>query len=128
MRVERQAFAIADNQTASIADWDTEKLSTLLERLRIREVDLGSLGFGRAELDALLLEERDFPWDAFDSDHATVEESTYALLPVKVKRTQVPRVGQEIARFAARKGIRLKDNAVVAGFVLMAVLGGGAAR
>ncbi len=39
---QRKAYAIADNKTAEIADWDFPKLRDILEELRAEDVDLGS--------------------------------------------------------------------------------------
>ncbi|MBI4595995.1 MAG: ParB N-terminal domain-containing protein [Candidatus Tectomicrobia bacterium] len=51
---QRQAFAIADNKTAEIADWDFPKLKEMLEELRSEDVDIKSLGFSEEELRELL--------------------------------------------------------------------------
>lgn len=50
--VEAVAFAIADNRTAELAEWDTETLASLLDTMS--EEDLASTGFDRADLDGLL--------------------------------------------------------------------------
>jgi ParB-like chromosome segregation protein Spo0J len=46
------AFAIADNRTAELAEWDTETLATLLDTLP-QEVKVDT-GFTDADLDAML--------------------------------------------------------------------------
>ncbi|MBL9032097.1 MAG: ParB N-terminal domain-containing protein [Phycisphaerae bacterium] len=51
---QARAYRIADNQTASIADWDNGLLHKELADLRVLDVDLGTLGFGDDELKALL--------------------------------------------------------------------------
>lgn len=48
------AFAIADNRTAELAEWDTETLATLLDTLPT-EVKVDT-GFTEADLDAMLAE------------------------------------------------------------------------
>jgi len=50
--VDAVAFAIADNRTAELAEWDKETLASLLDTLP--DEDLGVTGFERADLDILL--------------------------------------------------------------------------
>jgi len=47
---QRKAFAVADNKTAEIADWDFPKLREVLEELQGEDVDLADLGYSDAEL------------------------------------------------------------------------------
>jgi ParB-like chromosome segregation protein Spo0J len=49
-----RAYRIADNQTATIAEWDETLLPLELEGLKEMEFDLGLLGFDPVELDRLL--------------------------------------------------------------------------
>lgn len=56
---KRRAFAIADNKTAEIADWDFPKLKEVLEELRSEDVDIKSLGFSDEEIRRLILYEND---------------------------------------------------------------------
>jgi len=56
---KRRAFAIADNKTAEIADWDFPKLREVLEELRSEDVDIKSLGFSDEEIRRLILDEDD---------------------------------------------------------------------
>ncbi len=51
---KRRAFAVADNKTAEIADWDFPKLREVLEELRSEDIDIKSLGFSNEELEELL--------------------------------------------------------------------------
>lgn len=46
---QRKAFAVADNKTAEIADWDFPKLREVLEELRTEDVSLDALGFSDEE-------------------------------------------------------------------------------
>jgi ParB-like chromosome segregation protein Spo0J len=117
------AFSVADNQTATIAQWDNAGLSSILEKMKEQQVDLDSLGFSRAQLDALLAPCSVFPWDIFDKEMAAEPEKPYGLLPVKLPRSKLERVNKAIGAFAIRRGIRGKDRAMVAGKVLMAALG-----
>ena len=56
---KRRAFAIADNKTAEIADWDFPKLKEVLEELRSEDVDIKALGFSDEEIRRLILDEDD---------------------------------------------------------------------
>ncbi len=51
---EVKAYRIADNQTATIATWDLEKLPIALEELRALDVDLSLLGFDEDQLAKIL--------------------------------------------------------------------------
>ena len=54
---QRRAFAIADNKTAEIADWDFPRLREVLEELRSEDIDIKSLGFSDEEMRRLILNE-----------------------------------------------------------------------
>jgi DNA modification methylase len=54
--VTATGYAISDNRTAELAEWDDEVLARLLRDLRTEEVDLDSLGWSDTELDTLLSE------------------------------------------------------------------------
>jgi len=47
-----RAYAIADNRTAELADWDVERLDTLISELE--GIELTDIGFNEAELETLL--------------------------------------------------------------------------
>ena len=64
-RAQREAFAVADNKTGEMADWDYDVLGEILKELPEEGIDLGSLGFSEGELDAILKPEKDFNWDQF---------------------------------------------------------------
>lgn len=51
---QKRAYILADNRLAEQAGWDRDLLALELGELADLEVDLGSLGFDGAELDALL--------------------------------------------------------------------------
>jgi len=53
----RRAFAVADNKTAEIADWDFPKLKEVLEKLRSEDIDIKVLGFSDEEIRRLILDE-----------------------------------------------------------------------
>lgn len=52
-------FAVQDNRTAELAEWDDVALSRLLEELREESGSLDSLGFTDAELDKLIASDLD---------------------------------------------------------------------
>ncbi len=56
---KRRAFAIADNKTAEIAEWDFPKLKEVLDRLKSEDIEIRSLGFSDEEIRRLLLDEDD---------------------------------------------------------------------
>jgi len=47
---QRNAFSVADNKTAEIADWDFPMLRDVLEELKAEDVSLSDLGFSEEEL------------------------------------------------------------------------------
>jgi DNA modification methylase len=51
---QRRAFAVTDNKTAEIAEWDFPKLREVLQEIRLEEINLGDLGFSDEELRKLL--------------------------------------------------------------------------
>jgi site-specific DNA-methyltransferase (adenine-specific) len=57
--VQRRAFAIADNKTAEIADWDFPILREILEELKSEDIEISSLGFSDEEVRRLLNNEND---------------------------------------------------------------------
>jgi hypothetical protein len=118
---EARAYAIADNKTASLAKWDYPRLRHLLEDLG-QDVDLSCLGFEDAEIRALLTEEKDFDWDAFDRELMERVSGEYKLVPVKVPVDVRDKVLQKIRQLADRRGISDKDTAILAGKVLLTFL------
>ncbi len=120
---QRKAFALADNKTAEIADWDFPKLRALLDELRSEDVDLVSIGYSDAELRALLQPDRDFDWEAFDAERTTESLSEYALFPVKVPRRLKPQMQSAVIKYGKAHGLTHKDGAIRAGRILALLLG-----
>ena len=50
----RNAFAIADNKTGELADWDLSQLRETLEELHCDDIELSDIGFSDEDLRALL--------------------------------------------------------------------------
>lgn len=119
-----EAFAVADNQTALIADWDMEHLTRILKRLQTSTKNLDALGFSPQQLEALLAPGKEFPWEQFKCENDMEVDKPYILLPVKLPREMAGKIKKAIKLFASRSGIRNRDNAILAGEVLIAALGG----
>jgi ParB-like chromosome segregation protein Spo0J len=123
-RAQREAFAVADNKTAEIADWDYDVLGEILKNLPDDGIDLSSLGFSDAELDAILAPAEDFHWDEFQEDLQEFhQDATHVFLPVKVPIDMKKSIGEAIRRYAKELAITEKDNARLAGLVVMSLLG-----
>ena len=73
---QRRAFAIADNKTADIADWDFPKLKEVLEKLRTEDVEIGNLGFSDEEIRRLILNE--------DNNENTIPEFNNTAVVTKI--------------------------------------------
>ncbi len=69
---KRRAFAIADNKTAEIADWDFLKLRELLEELQSEDIDINSMGFSDEEIRRFILNGEDNENTIPDIDNASV--------------------------------------------------------
>jgi ParB-like chromosome segregation protein Spo0J len=54
---EATAYAIADNRTTDLSEWDEEALAHQLDALKADGLDLGDIGFDERELSKLLDEE-----------------------------------------------------------------------
>ena len=120
---ERHAFAIADNRTADIADWDMDCVSAELERLHKAGVDMSALRYSEAEVQALLVPEQDLSWESFDEEQRRDVEEDYALLPVKVRRRDKERFKKAIKKYAMRHNIKSADSGVSTGLVFAELLG-----
>lgn len=120
--VQRRAFAVADNKTGELAGWNYDRLEKVLEGLAAAKVELPSLGFSEAELQALLAPPKDFDWGAFEKQMQDLRRSTYVLLPVKVLLDEKDRLSSAIRERARQHGIADKDLAIAAGKLLGALL------
>lgn len=56
---KRKAFAIADNKTAEIADWDFPKLREILEELRSEDIDIKSRGFSDEKIRRFIIDDNE---------------------------------------------------------------------
>ena len=120
---QRKAFAIADNKLASLAYWDDELVTKILEELKLENFDLSSIGYSEAELEALLAPYRDFNWKEYDEYLAKQFELDFALLQIKVKLEVKDRLMISIKQYAEECGIEEKDSARRAGQVFCRLLG-----
>jgi len=120
---QRRAFAVADNKTAELADWDYPKLQKILQDLKRKKFNLPSLGYSRAELQALLTKQKEFDWKAFDERFKNRLIPTYLLVPVKVPAQEKEAFNRAIKELANKYGIKQKDFAKAAGEVFGLLLG-----
>jgi hypothetical protein len=84
--IEATGFAIADNRTAELAEWDTEALSEQLAALQAESVDLLSLGWSQEDMEQLL---NTAPPSSND-DEETKKEEQPAERPTLADRFLVP--------------------------------------
>ena len=120
---QRRAYSVADNKTAQIAEWDYPQLREVLEELRCDEIDLSSLGYSASELEALLREEEDFDWKAFEEQLTESNDSKYVYIQVKIETGMKEMFSRAIKKYATSHGIKEKDSATRAGQVLGSLLG-----
>ena len=120
---QRRAYSVADNKTAQIAEWDYPQLREVLEELRSDQIDLSSLGYSASELEALLREEEDFDWKAFEEQLTQGNDSKYVYIQVKIETRMKEMFSRAIKEYAAKHGIKEKDSAKLAGQVLGSLLG-----
>ena len=120
---QRDAFAVADNRTGEIAAWDFPRLEEILEDLRSQSVDLSSLGFADAQLQALLEKEQDFDWGAFDRQESQQANGDDVRLSMLVPRDRRDCIEDAIRKIACQQDIAHADSAVVAGAVFAHLLG-----
>ena len=116
------AYNIADNQTASLSRWKSDRLAVLLQELPDEQIDLTSLGFTEAQLDALLTPEQGFDWEAFDERLRSAPLPRYVALAVKVPRAKLQAFKKAIQKHAREHGITARDAAVLAGRVVGSLL------
>jgi ParB-like chromosome segregation protein Spo0J len=83
-----RAYAIADNRTAELADWDTERLDAVISELE--GIELADIGFNEAELSALLATEFNFD-EAFGKEY---DES----IASEVEMIECPECGHQFAK------------------------------
>lgn len=120
---QRDAFALADNKTAEIADWDYDVLADIIKDLDATEADLPSLGFSGAELQALLEPEEDFDFGQFEEHLMLTVERDHAFFPVKIPIHAKEDVKQAVKEYAKTHGIRADSEAMLAGRVVASLLG-----
>lgn len=120
---QRNAFAIADNKTSEIADWDYPRLRKILERLQSKKINLPSLGYSQGELQALLTKQKKFDWKAFEQRFKAKLSSMYVFLPIKVPAEMKEIFKKAIQQLANKHEIKEKDPAKAAGQVLGLLLG-----
>ena len=82
---EITAFAIADNRTAELAEWDFDVLPGLLKSLKT-EFDLGEIGFDSNDLAGLIVADVEvFHKTASEDDSKYTEEKEYVVDKINEK-------------------------------------------
>jgi len=119
---KRKAFAIADNKTGEIAEWDYPQLRKILRQLK-HKVDLSSLGYSNAQLEALLAKQKEFDWKSFQERMETNLVPKYTYYPVKIPFGSKDKFTEAVHQFAKLHEIKNRDVAVLAGQVLTILLG-----
>lgn len=71
---EAVAFAIADNRTAELAEWDMAVLEETLKSLKLSNFDVGDIGFGDADMAALFAP---VAWDQIEVDPTIQDTASY---------------------------------------------------
>ena len=120
---QRKAFAVADNKTAELAKWDYVKLRKVLEELKRKKINLPSLGYSQAELMALLTQQKEFDWKAFEEQLKAKLAQAYVLLPIKVRMEMKETFNRTIKRCANKHGVKEKNFAKATGEVFGLLLG-----
>ena len=69
------AYAIADNRTAELAEWDDTALAEQLRALQSEEFDISTIGFTEDETDRLISDLANTILDAAPEDFNEVDES-----------------------------------------------------
>jgi len=120
---QRKAFAVADNKTAEIADWDYQKLRNVLDELKSKKINLPSLGYCQAELQALFSKQRQFDWKEFQERMKTNLVPKYTYFPVKIPFGSRDKFTKAVHQSAKLHKIKNGDVAVLSGQVLAILLG-----
>lgn len=120
---QRRLFAIAENKTGEIADWDNDVLSTLLKDFKNHDLNLSEIGFSDAEIHALLSPKEDFDWSCIEQEELTRREADFVLLPVKIPKGSIDVVKETLAEKSRIHSIRGKNSAIKAGLLIMRLLG-----
>jgi hypothetical protein len=76
--VEATAFAIADNRTAELAEWEEDKLNAVLKSLQDEGVDLVDVGYSPEDLDRFAAAEVEAP-ALKDGDRAPFRQMTFTV-------------------------------------------------
>jgi len=118
-----KAFAIADNKTGEISEWNFPKLQKVLKKLKNSKFELSALGYCQAELQMILTKQRNFNWKTFEEQFKTELTQTHVLLPVKIPAKMKEALKEAISRFADKNNIEQKDFAKMAGQVFGLLLG-----
>jgi hypothetical protein len=76
--VEATMFAIADNRTAELAEWEEDKLNAVLKSLQDEGVDLADLGYSPEDIGKFAVAEAEAP-ALKDGDRAPFRQMTFTV-------------------------------------------------
>jgi len=116
-------LCIQGNKLGSLAYWDDELVTKILKELKMEDIDLSTIGYSDAEMEALLAPYRDFDWKEFDEYLTKTFELDFAVLQLKVRQEIKDPLLNSIKRYAVEFGIEAKDSAHLTGQVLCRLLG-----
>jgi ParB family chromosome partitioning protein len=85
--VEATAFAIADNRTAELAEWEEDKLNAVLRSLQDEGVDLADLGYSPVDIDQFAVSEVEPP-ALKDGDRAPFRQMTFTVHDEQFKEVE----------------------------------------
>ena len=85
--VEATAFAIADNRTAELAEWEEDKLNAVLKSLQDEGVDLADLGYSPVDIDQFAVSEVEPP-ALKDGDRAPFRQMTFTVHDEQFKEVE----------------------------------------
>lgn len=88
-----KAYRIADNRTASEAEWDNELLALEFEELKEMEFDLDLTGFDDVEIEGLL----DGSFDNNQNENDVVDDDTYSkkiVVPIYEPKGEMPKISE----------------------------------
>lgn len=79
--VEATAFAIADNRTSELADWDLDGLDVMLKSLSEQGFELSDIGFSQGDVEELLGKDQwESEQDAEDDVHPDVYQERISIV------------------------------------------------
>jgi len=120
---QRKAFAVADNKTAEIADWNLPDLEKILSQLVAEELDLVTLGFSEAEIEGILGPEHEIDWSRFEDGDYKKSDNRFVFLKFKIPMTLEKKLKEMMIEYAKEKGLSGENDAEIYGSVMINIFG-----